>query len=184
VELRLLRVGQLRGGATGPDHLVPLGRSLDGKVITTKDGKRDSALFAFQSVPVRSTCVQHAELTLFAPHGSSAGPVRVYPSAALSFALGKVIADSSGGAGTLLDNQPAADPADTAPGNQTFDITDIVRLWVDGGPFSSGDRWIATSSPLVLNLRVPDSTSGAYEVAFKASKPAPRLVITTQLGRK
>jgi hypothetical protein len=146
--------------------------------------KRDSALFAFQSVPVHSPCVQHAELTLFAPHGSSAGPVRLYPSAALSFALGKAIADSNGGPGPFSTINPQ--PTPPTPRRLTKHSTSPRSCACGRTEARSHRRTVgsATNSPLVLNLRIPDSTSGGYEVVFSAAKPAPRLVLTTRPGCK
>lgn len=175
-DLALIGITQLDQADAGADRAVGRGRDsfTVGKDNRPGSSRRSSALLAFAALPYSSDCVATATLTLVA-RGGEVGPVRVYPSAARSAALGRL----PEGPGALLDNKPSADPTPLALGDQVFDVTDLVRLWATGGPFPSLGKTFEPGRPIVLNLRPPDLTDGSYSVEYA---PAPRLQVTRREG--
>lgn len=180
-ELSLLRITQLLASSSEPDSVAPAQPTfVVGKNISSTSHVRQSAVLAFAPLPVVGRCLLRAEVVLASRSNVTNGPVRLYPSAALSLAAGRLPPASSGGPGTLLDNRPAADGVAGPDGMQRFDVTDLLRLWADGGPFPSSDRRVPLHSPVVLNLRVPDLADGMYGITYASSTPKPRLVVSTQ----
>ena len=151
-----------------------------GKNISSTSHNRQSAVLAFAPLGVDGRCLFRAEVVLAARSDMTSGAVRLYPSAALSLAAHRLPPPSSGGPGTLLDNQPAANGVAGPDGLQRFNVTDLLRLWTDGGPFPSVGRRVPLHSPVVLSLRVPDLADGVYGVTYASSAPKPRMVISTQ----
>jgi len=179
--LQLLRVIQLRGSGFGSDSVVPTAATASvSKDISTGRIRHRSVVLAFAPLTSSGRCLVRAELVLGVRAGALDGPVRAYPSAALSLASGRVPPAHDGSPGTLLDNRPAADGNTGPDGNQHFDVTELLRLWADGGPFPSTGRSMPLHSPVVLTLRVPGYSNGKYTVTYRVGAPKPRLVISTQ----
>ena len=178
---QLLRVIQLRGSLPGPDTVVPTAATASvSEDISLADTRYRSVVLAFAPLTTSGRCLLRAELVLGVRSGAYDGVVRLYPSAALSLASGRLPPASSGGPETLLDNQPSADGNNDTNGMQHFDVTDLLRLWADGGPFPSTGRSVPLHSPVVLTLRVPDFSNGKYTVTYSVRAPKPRLVISTK----
>jgi hypothetical protein len=124
-------------------------------------------------------CLNRVVLQLRNVRGT-AGPLAIYPSAALSLGRGMLPPKSDGNANTLLDNRPRADGKSDATQGLLFDVTDLARLWADGGPFPSQGRTLPGHSLFVLHLRPPDLATGRYGIAFSPEDVA--LVVSTNAG--
>lgn len=142
-------------------------------------GTTRAAVAVFPPAPDAS-CIRAASLTWLVvepPSGDLA--LRVYPSAALSLADGRVPEESSGTALTLLDNRPTDEQVVSGgSGSVSFDVTDLVRLWSQGGPFPSQGRQIAPHLPVVLQVRVRAYDDGDDEVTFAGLGSGPVLTYT------
>lgn len=178
IDIPLIGITQLGKGDADADRKVrlPNGYFTVGKSGVGASRRRSSALLAFEGIPFAADCIESARLSLFA-RGGELGPVKVYPSAARSVALGRLPSPENGGPGVLLDNQPSSEPTPFALGEQAFDVTDLVRLWVSGGPFPSLGKTFEPDLPIVLNVRPPDLTDGTYTVEYASTARAPRLVV-------
>lgn len=78
----------------------------------------------------------------------------------------------------LLDNQPKGEAEVLAePGWLTFDVTDIVRLWVSRQPFpSQGIR--APRGPLALAVRGDFEAIGHLDIAtLESTAHKPRMLV-------
>lgn len=162
-------------------------------VLVGKQVADDSQLWsmavAFDPVAVPAGCIQRATLTLpprqvITPpvdELSGAAEIRAYPSAALSLADGRLPPNGQAPT-TLIDNRPVGLETVAPDGTRWFDVTELVRVWVAGGPFPSMNRTLPEGSPIVLLLRPPETTYGSWLLRFELAGQAPRLLVQASCG--
>lgn len=125
-------------------------------------GRRATAIIAIQRPRVDARCLVAAQLRLYITHATEAAAdgLAIYPSHVFD-ATSKRNGDAFGYAGTLLDIRPRAVADELVEGGWShWDITDIVRLWLKGGPFPSQGAPVPGTGPVVLSLR---DKEGPYE---------------------
>ena len=148
-----------------------------GKDITPTLGMKafSTVAVAFDAVGVSSECITDAALQMPPARVTGDPEIRVYPSAALSLAEGKLPPDGERPT-TLIDNRPYGQTGED--GSARYDVTDLVRLWTAGGPFPSLGKTVPERSPIVLLLRPPAMDDGTYSVTYDLAEAPPRLTVT------
>ncbi len=177
-------VGETRAGQGPPAGATFSPAALTvGKEIGPDTDQTTSSALAFAPLVTTALCIDRARLVVEGADavGSSGEQLRVYPSAALSLAEGTV--PPNGDAPTaLLDNRPVGTSIPVADGSLTYDVSELVRRWVVGGPFPSQERTLAVGTPFVLVLRVPDLSPGQLQVRLPVTDSSPRLEIDVVTG--
>lgn len=150
-------------------------QDIPGRVLPGPNSFRTVAL-AFDAINA-DTCISRADLTMPGGRLVGTGEIRVYPSAALSLAHGR-LPPNGGRPTTLLDNRPFGFEIVHDDRTRTFNVTELVELWAAGGTFPSKGRWVPKGSPIVLLLRPPGADDGTFDVEFDVVADPPTLTVS------
>jgi hypothetical protein len=147
---------------------------------TIEVGRGKVAILAIARPNVAPTCLKaHLQLHVKEASPLAAEQLAIYPSHVFN-ALEKSEGQPFGYAGTLLDTRPRAMAADLSPGWRTWDVSEIVNLWLSREPFPSQAR-VPKEGPIVLALRDLDGAKPFGTMTFSsadATDRAPYLSIT------
>lgn len=127
-----------------------------------------SFVLVFPLLPKPTSCVRSVDMQLrvLDGQGGEGGTLAAYASKLLSLADGELGRVRSNGVYVGIRPRGIADvPPD--PGWFSFDVTDLYKLWADGGPFPNGET-VPHGTPLVVEVRPPSYTpaSSGRDAAF------------------
>lgn len=150
------------------------------------DDASRTVVLVFPSARVVPTCLVDAKLRFITTTLKGLGSLMVYPSA--MFALGTLRASHGRWNGfELLATTPSADVEITHMGETTVttDVTDLLRLWLEGGPFQSSQPDVPAHTPLIVEVRPPEQLlhqTPTWAASIDAtSAKAPTLTVVTHL---
>jgi hypothetical protein len=156
--------------------------SVDAEAIDVGRGKVGIFAIGRPSVPTR--CIVAAQLRLYVEKASEVAEheVAIYPSLVFD-AADKREGSRFGYAGSVLDIRPRATLDEDPVGWSAWDVADILKLWLRGGPFPSMGRRAPRKGPIVLTMRDVDGAEPFGHmsvVSSDASTNTPRMVVTSE----
>lgn len=144
-------------------------------------GEHTAAIFAVERPEVAADCLVAAQLRLYVNDSSANAPeqLAIYASHVFN-AHDKKTGQRFGYTGTALDNRPRAMTSDPLSGWSSWDVTDIVRLWIGREPFPSRGKLPPKKGPIVFTLRDTEGAEpfGTAVIASAEAETAPHLVVT------
>lgn len=150
---------------------------------TIKVGHGAAAVLAVERPLTEPRCILAAQFRLYLTQASglAAKELALYPSHVFD-ALSKKDGDEFGYAGTALDIRPRATLQNSEPGWSEWDVTDVVKLWLRGGPFPSRGLNVPDQGPIVLTIRDVDGAEPFGTATFISSDGSDRrpYVVVTQ----
>ena len=156
-------------GSASPDELL---RTVGAETIQV--GRGAAGVIAVERPREKARCVVAAQLRLYLPEASElvASEIAIYPSHVFN-AASKRDGERFGYAGTALDSRPRSVLDEVGTGWTGWDVTDIVKLWLRGGPFPSQGGQVPKRGPIVFAIRDVDLARPFAEARF-VSADGPR----------
>lgn len=163
----LVRSGSRGGDSLRPAPPGPLPLAMRERGDETDADTMVTLVLVFPLLRVPPDCVRQLELWLrvlrFDHQFRYQDPqLSAYPSLLVSLASARP--STRHGDETLLDNRPKGDAELT--GDETwmhFEITELYRIWAEGGPFPSQGRTVPKGTPLVVDIRAADMGQQLFE---------------------
>ena len=143
-----------------------------------------TGIVAFARSATALHCVEQVQLRLHVESGEPREDVTlsVYPSSIFrlkALRAGHVF----NGYQEVLDDAIKADASIASePAWVEFDVTEIYRLWVKGGPFSSGGPRVPSSAPVIFTIKGSEDQPSTRTFSSHTSDNSPELLIESPKG--
>lgn len=147
-------------------------------------GRGAVALLAVKRPSVPARCIVGAQLRTYVTKVPDIpDELALYPSHVFN-AASKRDGDEFGYSGSVLDVRPRSTLDEVRRGWNSWDVTDIVKTWLRGGPFPSRALRVPKSGPIVFAFRDVDGAEPFSTATFLSadSNRPPVLIVTHHEG--